>query len=69
MIVDRGELTLHVRREHLVAVAQVLRDEPSLAFELCSGVSGAHYLADPGVSCTPCTTWSRSRTIAGCAWR
>ncbi|HEX9353991.1 MAG TPA: NADH-quinone oxidoreductase subunit C, partial [Streptosporangiaceae bacterium] len=48
VIVDRGELTLHVRREHLIAVAQVLRDEPTLAFELCSGVSGAHYLADLG---------------------
>ena len=43
VIVDRGELTLHVRREHLAAVAKVLRDEPSLAFELCLGVSGVHY--------------------------
>ena len=48
VIVDRGELTLHVRREHLVAVARQLRDEPSLAFELCGGVSGVHYLADVG---------------------
>jgi NADH-quinone oxidoreductase subunit C len=43
VIVDRGELTLHVQREHLAAVAKVLRDEPSLAFELCLGVSGVHY--------------------------
>ncbi|HEY5352981.1 MAG TPA: NADH-quinone oxidoreductase subunit C [Streptosporangiaceae bacterium] len=48
VIVDRGELTLHVRREHLVAVARLLRDEPSLAFELCGGVSGVHYLGDVG---------------------
>jgi NADH-quinone oxidoreductase subunit C len=48
VVVDRGELTLHVRREHLLAVAQVLRDEPPLAFELCGGVSGVHYLADVG---------------------
>ncbi|MCW2911287.1 MAG: hypothetical protein JWL68_6076 [Actinomycetia bacterium] len=48
VIVDRGELTLHVRREHLVAVARLLRDEPPLAFELCGGVSGVHYLADVG---------------------
>ena len=40
VVVDRGELTLHVRREHLVEVARLLRDEPSLAFELCGGVSG-----------------------------
>jgi NADH-quinone oxidoreductase subunit C len=48
VIVDRGELTLHVRREHLVQVAQLLRDEPALAFELCGGVSGVHYLEDTG---------------------
>ena len=48
VIVERGELTLHIRREHLVAVARTLRDEPSLAFELCGGVSGVHYLADTG---------------------
>ena len=43
VIVDRGELTLHVRREHLPGVAKVLRDEPSLAFEMCLGVTGVHY--------------------------
>jgi NADH-quinone oxidoreductase subunit C len=48
VVVDRGELTLHVRREQLTAVAQVLRDEPSLAFELCLGVSGAHYPWETG---------------------
>ena len=48
VIVDRGELTLHVRAEHLTGVAKVLRDEPSLAFELCLGVSGVHYPWDTG---------------------
>ncbi len=48
VIVDRGELTLHVRREHLGSVAKVLRDEPSLAFELCLGVSGVHYPWETG---------------------
>jgi NADH-quinone oxidoreductase subunit C len=43
VVVHRGELTLHVRPEHLAAVARVLRDEPSLAFEMCLGVSGVHY--------------------------
>ena len=70
VIVDRGELTLHVRREHLVAVARLLRDEPSLAFELCGGVSGVHYLGRRrAASCTRCTTCCRSRTIAGCGSR
>ena len=44
VVVDRGELTLHLDRDHLVAVAQVLRDDPSLRFELCSSVSGVDYL-------------------------
>jgi NADH-quinone oxidoreductase subunit C len=42
------ELTLEVRRNHLVAVARALRDEPELRFELCLGVSGVHYPADTG---------------------
>ena len=48
VIVDRGELTLYVRPEHLVEVARLLRDEPALGFELCGGVSGVHYPADTG---------------------
>jgi NADH-quinone oxidoreductase subunit C len=48
VVVERGELTLHVLREHLVAVAKLLRDDPSLAFEMCLGVSGVHYPWDSG---------------------
>jgi NADH-quinone oxidoreductase subunit C len=48
VVADRGELTFHVRPEHLTTVAQRLRDDPGLAFELCTGVSGVHYPADPG---------------------
>ena len=44
--VFRDELTLEVRREHLVAVAQALRDDAALRFELCLGVSGVHYPSD-----------------------
>ncbi len=43
VVVDRDELTLHVRREALPHVAQRLRDEPELRFELCLGVNGVHY--------------------------
>jgi NADH-quinone oxidoreductase subunit C len=43
-VVDRGELTLYVSREHLIGIASVLRDNPSLRFELCSSVSGVDYL-------------------------
>jgi NADH-quinone oxidoreductase subunit C len=48
VVAERGELTLYVRREHLTAVATLLRDEPSLAFEMCLGVSGVHYPWDTG---------------------
>jgi NADH-quinone oxidoreductase subunit C len=32
-----------VRKEHLKAVAQVLRDDPTLRFEMCMGVAGSHW--------------------------
>src|SRR4051812_41306600 len=43
VVVFRDQLTLDIRREHLVAVAQTLRDDPAPRFELCLGVSGVHY--------------------------
>jgi NADH-quinone oxidoreductase subunit C len=46
VVVFRDELTVHVAREHLVAVARALRDDPVLRFELCLGVNGVHYPAD-----------------------
>ncbi|MEB3982086.1 NADH-quinone oxidoreductase subunit C [Mycobacterium sp. 663a-19] len=48
VVVYRDELTLHVRRELLPQVAQRLRDEPPLRFELCLGVSGVHYPHETG---------------------
>ncbi|MGU3433518.1 NADH-quinone oxidoreductase subunit C [Actinomycetes bacterium M1A6_2h] len=48
VVVFRGEMTLHVEREHLPAVAGRLRDEPDLRFELCLGVSGVHCPESPG---------------------
>jgi NADH-quinone oxidoreductase subunit C len=41
--VDRGELTLYVRRERIAELCRILRDEPALRFELCSSVSGVDY--------------------------
>ena len=48
VVVHRGELTLHVRREHLVAVMSHLRNDPELRFEFCGGVSGVHFPHDAG---------------------
>jgi NADH-quinone oxidoreductase subunit C len=46
VVVDRGELTLFVKRERLFEVAKILRDQ--LSFEMCVSVSGAHYPAEAG---------------------
>ncbi len=48
VVVDRGELTFYVKRERLPEVAARLRNDPALAFELCTGVSGVHYPQDAG---------------------
>jgi NADH-quinone oxidoreductase subunit C len=48
VVVDRGELTLHIKPERIADVCQVLRDDAALRFELCSSVSGVDYLgSDP----------------------
>ncbi|WP_420108608.1 NADH-quinone oxidoreductase subunit C [Mycolicibacter arupensis] len=46
VVVYRGELTLYIDRAALPAVAQLLRDDPALRFELSLGVSGVHYPGD-----------------------
>jgi NADH-quinone oxidoreductase subunit C len=44
VVVDRGELTLHVKVSRLVEVSMILRDK--LKFEMCLGVSGVNYPED-----------------------
>jgi NADH-quinone oxidoreductase subunit C len=44
VVVDRGELTLHIKPEAIATVCQVMRDDEALRFELCSSVSGVDYL-------------------------
>nr|WP_267237698.1 NADH-quinone oxidoreductase subunit C [Mumia zhuanghuii] len=48
VVVDRDELTLHVRRERVREVCQHLRDDPALRYELCTGISGVHYPHETG---------------------
>jgi NADH-quinone oxidoreductase subunit C len=48
VVVDRGELTLHIKPERIAEVCQIMRDDESLRFELCSSVDGVDYLgSDP----------------------
>jgi NADH-quinone oxidoreductase subunit C len=48
VVVDRDEITFHVRREDLVDFARALRDDPALRFEMCMGVSGVHFPHETG---------------------
>ncbi len=48
VVIEHGQLTLHIRRQHLLEVAQVLRDDAALRFEMCMGVSGVHWPGDTG---------------------
>jgi NADH-quinone oxidoreductase subunit C len=48
VVIHRGEITFHVRREDLPTMARQLRDDPQLRFELLTGVSGVHYPGDAG---------------------
>jgi NADH-quinone oxidoreductase subunit C len=44
VVLDRGELTLHIVPERIAQVCQLMRDGDALRFELCSSVSGVDYL-------------------------
>ncbi|MCW0215706.1 MAG: NADH-quinone oxidoreductase subunit C [Pseudonocardia sp.] len=50
--VDRGEITFYVERDRVLELARILRDDPNLRFELCSGVSGVDYSAPDGAPVT-----------------
>ncbi len=45
VVVDRGELTLHVQPARVAEIAQVMRDDENLRFELMSNLSGVDYPA------------------------
>ena len=46
VVVEHGEMTIHVKREALLAALQVMRDDRALAFQLLSSLSGVDYLDD-----------------------
>ncbi|MCZ2848304.1 NADH-quinone oxidoreductase subunit C [Modestobacter sp. VKM Ac-2978] len=53
VLVDRGEITYFVAREHLLTLVRALRDDEALRFELCSSVSGVDYADSGGPAATP----------------
>lgn len=46
VVIDRGELTLHIVPAKIAEVCRILRDDLSLRYELCSSVSGVDYIAE-----------------------
>lgn len=48
IVVDRGQMTIFINREHLADTVKVLRDDPSLRFEMCVGMNGVHYPEETG---------------------
>jgi len=44
VVVDRGELTLYIKGERIAEVCQIMRNDESLRFELCSSVDAVDYL-------------------------
>ena len=48
VVLDRGELTFHIKRDKLAEVMQALRDDALLRFEFCASVSGVNYPDDVG---------------------
>lgn len=48
VVVDRDQLNIHIKRDYIVKVAQWMRDDQDLRFEMCFGVTGVHYPEQPG---------------------
>jgi NADH-quinone oxidoreductase subunit C len=44
VVVEHGELTLHIEPSRITDVCRTMRDGPALRFELCSSVSAVDYL-------------------------
>lgn len=48
IVIQHGEMTVYVPREHLFDTMKTLRDDAWLRFEMCASVSGVHYPEDKG---------------------
>jgi NADH-quinone oxidoreductase subunit C len=57
----RGDDRIHLDRANLVAAAQVLRDDPELAFDLLLDVTAIDYLGQPDDFTTRLEVWDRNQ--------
>jgi NADH-quinone oxidoreductase subunit C len=59
----RGDDRIHVARDHIVEIAQILRDDPDLAFDLLLDVTAVDYLGQPDDFETKLEVWDRDRAV------
>jgi NADH-quinone oxidoreductase subunit C len=59
----RGDDRIHVAREHLVEVAQALRNSPELAFDMLLDVTAVDYLGQADEFETKLEVWDRNRAV------
>ena len=69
VLVDRDQLAIEVRREHLLEVLRALRDDPALRFELSLGVGGVHFPHATGRELRAVYPLLSITTTVGCASR
>ena len=48
VVVEHGELSIFISREHIRRVVRYLRDDQDLRFEMCLGTNGVNYPEDQG---------------------
>lgn len=66
VVVDRDELTIYIKREHLVQVCQWMRDDQDLRFEMNYGVSAVNYPQQKGRelhACWQLYSYTHGRTV------
>jgi NADH-quinone oxidoreductase subunit C len=59
----RGDDRIHIAREHILEVAQVLRDASEFAFDLLLDVTAVDYLGQPDEFETKLEVWDRNRAV------
>ena len=59
----RGDDRIHVAREHIVEVGQILRDDAELAFDLLLDVTAIDYLGQPDDFEITREVWDQERSV------
>jgi NADH-quinone oxidoreductase subunit C len=60
---SHGDDRIHIAREHILEVAQILRDASEFAFDLLLDVTAVDYLGQPDEFETKLEVWDRNRAV------